>query len=323
VELIDDAESGGAAGNIYDRNEVNTFIDDGRRFISSSDSKYDMIVIKLVDSWAAQLAGGYALSENYLYTVEAFRQYLQHLDPENGMLVMVRWNFEMPRLMPLLVESLRQETEKSTQEISRQMMIVEDRPGLYFGSNPARTIYPVLVMMKNSPFTQPEIDVVNSQVAKNDAKVIAIPGSHVEPPYNTLLSDGIEAWKNLETNSTLDNKHPLGTINWQEAGIGLKLPTDDSPFYFAKEPVPRQMVILLETVLVLSSILTVLLIYYSRSNRVSSSGSTRFHILFVILIGLGFMFLEITFIQEFLLLLGTPIMALTVILFSILLSTGI
>jgi hypothetical protein len=41
------------------------------------------------------------------------------------------------------------------------------------------------------------------------------------------------------------------------------------------------------------------------------------------LIGLGFIFLEITFIQKFLLLLGTPIMALTVILFSILLSSGI
>jgi hypothetical protein len=40
------------------------------------------------------------------------------------------------------------------QEISKQMMIVEDRPGLYFGSNPERTIYPVLVMIKNSPFTQ-------------------------------------------------------------------------------------------------------------------------------------------------------------------------
>jgi predicted membrane-bound spermidine synthase len=314
---------GEAAGNIYDRSEVNTFVDDGRRFISSSNSKYDMIVIKLVDSWAAQLAGGYALSENYLYTVEAFRQYLQHLDPSNGMLVMVRWNFELPRLMPLLIESLSQETGKSTQEISKQMMIVEDRPGLYFGSNPERTIYPVLVMMKNGPFTQSEIDVVNGAAAKNDAKVITIPGGHVEPPYDILLSGDIAAWNNLKNNNTLDNKHPLGTINWQEAGIGLKLPTDDSPFYFAKEPIPRQMVILLETVLILSLVSTALLIYYARLNRVSSSGIIRFHILFVIFIGLGFMFLEITFIQKFLLLLGTPIMALTVILFSILLSTGI
>jgi hypothetical protein len=105
----------------------------------------------------------------------------------------------------------------------------------------------------------------------------------------------------------------------------LKLPTDDSPFYFAREQIPHQMIILLETVLGISAILTLLLIYYSRLNRVQLmlTPSSGFHILFAGLIGLGFIFLEITFIQKFLLLLGTPIMALTVVLFSILLSTGI
>src|SRR5215204_5054675 len=70
--------------NIYNNNNVELIIDDGRRFISSSTEKYDVIVLKLVDSWAAQLAGGYALSENYLYTVEAFQQYFRHLDKDNG-----------------------------------------------------------------------------------------------------------------------------------------------------------------------------------------------------------------------------------------------
>src|SRR5918994_1834162 len=72
------------SGNIYNNNNVELIIDDGRRFISSSSEKYDVIVLKLVDSWAAQLAGGYALSENYLYTVEAFQQYFRHLDTDNG-----------------------------------------------------------------------------------------------------------------------------------------------------------------------------------------------------------------------------------------------
>ena len=130
---------GNSAGNLYDRKDVHLFIDDGRRFISSTNSKFDKIVIKLVDSWAAQLAGGYALSENYLYTVEAFKQYLHHLDGNNGMLVMVRWNIELPRLMPLIVESLREEeTGKSIQDISKQIMALEDRPGLFFGSNDQR-----------------------------------------------------------------------------------------------------------------------------------------------------------------------------------------
>src|ERR671923_795754 len=139
---------GSSAGNLYDRKDVHLFIDDGRRFISSTNAKYDKIILKLVDSWAAQLAGGYALSENYLYTVEAFKQYLQHLDGDNGMLVMVRWSFELPRLLPLVVESLRQEEEagggNNIQDISKQILVVEDRPGLYFGSDDKSTVYPVL-----------------------------------------------------------------------------------------------------------------------------------------------------------------------------------
>jgi hypothetical protein len=107
------------------------------------------------------------------------------------------------------------------------------------------------------------------------------------------------------------------------ASFGLKPPTDDSPFYFANEQIPKQLIILIATVLGVSAVLAVLLIYYSKLNRIKLTTSSGFHIAFVILIGLGFIFLEITFIQKFLLLLGTPIMALTVILFSILLSSGI
>lgn len=306
---------GNSAGNLYERKEVELFIDDGRRFISSSDSKYDRIVIKLVDSWAAQLAGGYALSENYLYTVEAFRQYLRHLDEDNGMLVMVRWNFELPRLMPLVAESLRQEKKVgSSEDIRKQILVVENRPGLYFESNNKQTIYPVLLIIKNNPFTDSEINLAKERIANNNARVIAMPGGYIQPPYDTLLLD-----KNYYHSQQLQESD-------LRAILELKPPTDDSPFYFAKEQVPNQMILLLETVLGVSAILALLLIYYSRRNRalpITSSTSSWFHMIFVIFIGLGFMFLEITFIQKFLLLLGTPIMALTVILFSILLSSGI
>jgi hypothetical protein len=308
---------GSSAGNLYDRKDVHLFIDDGRRFISSSNSKYDKIVIKLVDSWAAQLAGGYALSENYLYTVEAFRQYLHHLNGDNGTLVMVRWSTELPRLMPLVVESLKQEQPgKNIQDISKQLLVVENRPGLTFGSNEKRTLYAVLVMIKNKPFTQPEINLVKERVARNDAKVIAMPGGYVQPPYDKLL---------LNNANNYQQRQPSSQISYdpEEIALGLKPPTDDSPFYFARELIPKQLALLIETVLGLSAVITLLLIYYSRINRIRLTSSSQFHIIFVIFIGIGFIFLEITFIQKFLLLLGTPIMALTVILFSILLSSGI
>jgi hypothetical protein len=306
---------GNSAGNLYDRKDVHLFIDDGRRFISSTNSKFDKIVIKLVDSWAAQLAGGYALSENYLYTVEAFKQYLHHLDGKNGMLVMVRWNIELPRLMPLVVESLRQEeTGKSVQDISKQIMAVEDRPGLFFGSNDQRSIYPVLLMVKNSPFTGSELDLAKNRIAKSGAKVIAMPGGFVQRPYDSLFMISHDN----------NNTQRYDGFDPEKTAFELKPPTDNSPFYFAKEQIPSQMKLLLETVVGLAIVLILLLTYYSKVNRMRlTTSSTSLHIAFVIFIGFGFIFLEITFIQKFLLLLGTPIMALTVILFSILLSSGI
>jgi hypothetical protein len=237
------------------------------------------------------------------------------LDEDNGMLVMVRWNFELPRLMPLVAESLRQEKKGgSSEDIRKQILVVENRPGLYFESNNKQTIYPVLLIIKNNPFTDSEINLAKERIANNNARVIAMPGGYIQPPYDTLLLD-----KNYYHNQQLQESD-------LRAILKLKPPTDDSPFYFAKEQVPNQMILLLETVLGVSAVLALLLIYYSRRNRaltITSSTSSWFHMIFVIFIGLGFMFLEITFIQKFLLLLGTPIMALTVILFSILLSSGI
>jgi hypothetical protein len=304
---------GNSAGNLYNRKDVRLFIDDGRRFISSTNAKYDTIVIKLVDSWAAQLAGGYALSENYLYTVEAFKQYLNHLNGANGKLVMVRWSTELPRLVPLATEALREYERGTTHQhdISKQILLVEDSPGLTFGPNPQRTFYPVLLVIKNSPFTGSELAVIKEKVNKSHAKVIAMPGGYVQPPYDRLLL------------SVGDNSNLLQHYDPQSSTSFEKLPTDDSPFFFATQLVPYQMVLLIETVLGVAVVITLLLVYYSKVNKLRLTSSSRFHIIFAIFIGLGFIFLEITFIQKFLLLLGTPIMALTVILFSILLSTAI
>lgn len=300
---------GDLAGNLYNREDVHLSIDDGRRFISSTNSKYDTIVIKLVDSWAAQLAGGYALSENYLYTVEGFEQYLNHLDPNNGMLVMVRWNFELPRLMPLIVDSLTKETGKSSEDVSKNIVAVEDRPGLYFGrSNENQTYYPLLVMVKSNPFTSKQLDFIKERAKENHAEIFILGNSYIRSPYDLLFS-----------NDSNDYAKYLSSV----VASNPKVPTDDSPFYFAREQIPHQMVILLGTVLVISAAVAVLLAFHVRKNHVKMNTASMLHLIFAVCIGIGFMFLEITFIQKFLLLLGTPIMALTVILFSVLLSTGV
>ncbi|MFL6317743.1 MAG: hypothetical protein ACJ73C_13555, partial [Nitrososphaeraceae archaeon] len=198
----------------------------------------------------------------------------------------------------------------------------EDRPGLFFGSNDQRSVYPVLVMVKNSPFTSSELDLIKARATRNDAKVIAMPGGYIQPPYDRLLLS-VNAVTNKSQQAKQLHQPQTNHDQLQLAGFSLKPPTDDSPFYFAREQVPAQLVLLIETVIGVSAVLAFLLVYYSKVNKIRLTTSSRLHVVFAILIGLGFIFLEITFIQKFLLLLGTPIMALTVILFSILLSSGI
>ncbi len=300
----------GQSGNIYSNDKVELLIDDGRRFISSTTEKYDVIVLKLVDSWAAQLAGGYALSENYLYTVEAFQQYFRHLDKDNGgMLVMTRWNFELPRLMPLIVDSLVKETGKSRESVAEHVMVVEDRPGLYFGrSEDNQKYYPVLVMVKSTPFVNGEVTMVKERAEGNRAEITMLATNYVATPFDKLFNNDNTVYNEYFSTAVASNP---------------TIPTDDSPFYFAREQIPKQMIILLVTVMAISGLLSALLIYHARKTRVRFNSRSSFHVLFAIFIGVGFMILEVTFIQKFLLLLGTPIMALTVILFSILLSSGI
>ncbi|MGH9674508.1 MAG: hypothetical protein ACRD44_15115, partial [Bryobacteraceae bacterium] len=85
---------------LYFRPEVKIHVDDGRSFIRRSRDRYQVIQLTLVDTWAATAAGAFSLSENNLYTTEAFREYLDHLTPD-GLLALTRWGFEPPR------ESLR------------------------------------------------------------------------------------------------------------------------------------------------------------------------------------------------------------------------
>jgi hypothetical protein len=392
---------------------------------------------------------------------------MQHLNGDNGMLVMVRWSSELPRLIPLVLESLLEEKPSmSIQDLMKQVLVVQDHPGLTFpGSS---DFYPVLVIVKNSPFTSSELGLAKGRIARDGAKVIAMPGMpgiatldilpsgwqdifrncdhaftctsnsttgwkdntslqvstnrtstntwsyvtgreiNVKPDqqyqfithmklnefatashiaiegYNATSkswyqitqcpagTNGPSEWKEYKCNITTIPKdtsiiRPVLNAGWSSQqgkqavtlfdamyfsnidpnktpfGItvtnnlianphfaygymtlsNLKIPTDDSPFYFAKELLPNQLVLLIETALGVSAVLALLLIYYSKINRLELTSTSHFHIMFIIFIGLGFIFLEITFIQKFLLLLGTPIMALTVILFSILLSSGI
>ena len=79
--------------HLYERPDVHIHVTDGRSFLRSTPQQFDVVQMTLVDTWASTAAGAFALSENNLYTVEAFREYFDHLKPD-GMIAITRWEFQ-------------------------------------------------------------------------------------------------------------------------------------------------------------------------------------------------------------------------------------
>src|SRR6185503_15511239 len=79
--------------------------DEGRSYLTRSGESFDLIQASLVDTYAATSAGAMTLSENSLYTVDAWRIFWRHLKP-GGIITFSRWNqgttrYETPRMVAL------------------------------------------------------------------------------------------------------------------------------------------------------------------------------------------------------------------------------
>ena len=81
--------------HLYDLPQVHMNVSDGRSWVRGTHQQFDVLQMTLVDTWASTAAGAFALSENNLYTVEAFREYFEHLKPD-GMIAITRWEFRHP-----------------------------------------------------------------------------------------------------------------------------------------------------------------------------------------------------------------------------------
>ena len=274
---------GSRAGDVYQRDHVEVVVDDGRNFVSRSNEKFDVEFLTLVDTLAAIYAGGYALSENYLYTVEAFQQYLDHLT-DRGVLAVVRFTVDIPELLSIAITAMQYQG-LSYAEALRHIAIViwQKAPGVFLS----------LFMVKKSPFSYSQAQLVSSQIGAMGSRytILYLPYFHVQ---DSSLSSA---------------PRPA---------------TDDRPYYFYfLAPGNASLLSLLEFATVVSAACFIVPFLRGRTRSCSSNRSVVLFAIYFTAIGMGFMFLEIPLIQEFILFLGYPTRALTVVLFSLLLSGGL
>src|SRR4030095_3330639 len=157
---------GARAGNLYNRPDVETVLSEGRNYISRTDKKFDIILLGFVDSWASVASGGLSLSENYLYTVEAFRAYYDHLT-DNGILVILRWDSDIPRLVSNSVANLGPDAASQ-----RIVTLIEKHST---AEQPAQMLF----MLRKRPFTTAETAEIKEKWTQ--AEPIIMPGGPAPP----------------------------------------------------------------------------------------------------------------------------------------------
>jgi hypothetical protein len=310
IVSVVDGELAGYSRKPYSRDGVSTTVGDGRSVLAQTDERYDQIHLGFTDTLSANAAQGYALTENNLYTLEAFDLYFDRLKP-GGIL-------NVSRLFKLVGDEAIRATVLTWAALERRgiqnpgdhMLVIRGRDLL----GPAFAT----VLARLEPFTPAEVALAKKLAAERGKGLVFAPGG----PY-------AEAWADLAAAPSLQafvDAYPLE----------ISPPSDDKPFFFnmhrwgqilsgvesgyhyARSPFLLLMVTL-AILTVLSLLAFVLPIWLTTHVERPALGALSYFAA----IGLGFMLLEVVLIQRFVLFLGFPTYALSVVLASLLVTSGV
>ena len=301
------------SGNVYGAAGVSVESDDGRSFVARSAARYDLIQASLVDTWAATTAGAFAMTENNLYTAEAFESYFSHLQPD-GVLTVTRWYSEGVRLLSLV--------QAAGQRLG--WPAIADR--VFIARNDRLATF----VFKKSPLTHAEIDLLHQKCRDLRFTPVYSPASPSNP--TPPRRDG---YARLAVTPYQDLPWFYRTF---EADISPS--TDDRPFFFRTDKpgtpirfrLDRTMLFgtgtqVLSGLLLISAGLLVLFVFvplaWLSPEPVVWQELPIAPLAYFACLGAGFMFVEMGLMQRFVLLLGHPVYSLGVILFSLLLGGGL
>lgn len=293
--------------------------DEARSYISRSDKKFDVIQLSLIDTWAATAAGAFTLSENSLYTLEAWQIFLRHLT-SHGVLTVSRWYYpkspaEMYRLTALASESLRQ---LGISHPRQHMMIVANTQNKQHPDSVAT------LLVSPTPFSVQDIVTMTKVANKMHFTILLSPFIAKDPAF-TALTSPITAKEFIKT-------YPLN----------IAPPTDDCPYFFQMfklhavlgAPPWKQgsmtfnpiavfvLGALLVMVITLTTLCIILPLFFSTKRTIVLRDGIPL-LLFFAAIGMGFMFIEIAQIQRLITFLGHPSYGLSVVLATLLLTSGL
>jgi spermidine synthase len=313
-------EFGDFTGHL-DRHPKVTFVnDEARSYVARSEDAFDIIQISLIDSWAATAAGAFVLTEHALYTVEAWKIFLEHLKP-GGILTVTRYYFpENPgtayRLTSLAVAALE---ESGVEHPEGHIALVRLAPK-------ADSSHPTMVttLVSRDPLSEDDLKTLSAVTDKLEFLPVLNPNYAVDETFRRISAGG-----------------DLSEL-YAEFPLNITPSTDDRPFFFHMlrfrdmldpERLKDQgmvnfnirAVFVLGVLLATVAALTVFFVVVPLliRGRLTNMGELWPWFLLFAGIGAGFMMIEISQMERLIVFLGHPVYALSVVLFTLLLASGL
>jgi hypothetical protein len=304
--------------NISTQPQVTLVHDDGRAYLTRTDKRFDVLQISLVDTWASTGAGAFSLSENGLYTLEAWRVFLDRLTP-GGVLSVSRWFdphnvSETSRLVSLGIAAL---IDRGVEHPADHLVLaVRERVAT--------------LMVSSAPFTDADRATLSATTETRGYQLAVSPWA---PAAGGPVIDRIAQSTTMAElmDATADPMYDY------------RPPTDARPYYFnmlkpqalwSGAPMPLdgalggnlRATLMLMVLLGITTVLVGLIIVYplmSAGRPPMPAGRFAISMSYFAIIGFAFMLIQIAFLQRFAVYLGHPTYTLAVVLFSMLLFTGI
>ncbi|MGZ8911243.1 MAG: spermidine synthase, partial [Methylococcaceae bacterium] len=337
------------AGRIYSGGNVKLHVGEARGFVATSNKTYDLINISLLDAFGAS-AGLYSMAENYLYTEQAIQDYMQHVSAD-GYLSITRWikipPRDEPKLLATVINALKQ--KNIAQPPGQQLIMI-------------RSWQTSTLLVKNSVISSDEINRLKQFCNERSFDLVYYPGISAQEvnrfniqsqPYlyeaaTALLGNQSEAFIedykfNIEP-ATDDKPYFFHFFKWQTLPEIVSL-LDSGGIFLLESGYLLLIAALLQAIIASLVLIALPLRLWKSKLGITNLSGTALHLpvsrqagkpdvkpetgshlrilVYFFCLGLAFLFIEIAFIQKFILILHHPLYAITVVLSTFLLTAGV
>jgi spermidine synthase len=308
------------SGALFEQPGVRLVVDEGRSFIRRSSERYAVIHAAMVDTWAATAAGAFTLTENHLYTVEAFHDYVERLQ-DDGILAITRWYLDPPDQMLRLVSLARAVMgDRGVGDVSRHLVIA--RAGMDAHGRALCTL-----LLKRSPFSEDEVGALEAAAAANEIELVYTPRTRLDNDFRRLIEapDPERVWGSYPTNiAPVWDDSPFFFNSVRVSDLGALMTA--SPEWRKTNLGTLSLMALLVISIVLVSLFILLPLALARGRSLRQgrgAGRALRHIAYFGFLGAGFILVEVAMIQKCILFLGHPVYALAVVLFGLLVFSAL